>query len=47
MKDSISGTMLSGKATFTLSERTGSGHARGSRQLLFDTISAVPLPYKY
>jgi len=45
--DSISGMMLSGKATFTLSETTGSGHARGSYHLLFDAISAVPLPHKY
>ena len=47
MKDSISGTMLSGKAAFTLSEKTGSGQAPVSLQLLFDAISAVPLPYKY
>jgi hypothetical protein len=39
--------MLSGKAAFTLSERLGIGHARVSRQLLFDAISAIPLPYKY
>jgi hypothetical protein len=39
--------MLSGKAAFMLSERTGSGHDRGLRQLLFDAISAVPVPNKY
>lgn len=47
VKDSIYCTVLPGKAAFTLSERTGSGHVRGSHQLLFDANLPVSLPYKH